>query len=137
MILSNVKNISIEGRNITQIHINGNKVWEVPVVNHTVTYNLSSCMVAGTVVSSVTHEDSFSCTLRHEERVEYYGSIRVTMGGIDITDSVCTFSNSTYAKWSINIPSVTGDITITCSWFSNIEYSSVVGKAVAGLAIVS
>ena len=77
---------------------------ELPVVNYTVTNNLTEC-TSNNSATSIQEGNSYIATITPTEGYEI-NSISITMGGTDITSSV-------YNSGNINISNVTGNIVIT------------------------
>lgn len=109
--------ISVNGGTVTKVEIDGATMWQV----YAITYNLIDCTASTNSASYVVPGASYSTRLRHSNRDQFCGYISVTMGGKNITEDVCTFDDSAYDQWNINIPSVTGDVRIHCDWFGEEE----------------
>lgn len=91
---------------------------------HNVVYNIpnSAYLIPDVVDRTVTQGSSFKCTLKDNsgktpsDTVKYNKTLKVTMGGVDITSKVVTSTGSDINKsFVINIPSVTGDVVITAN----------------------
>ena len=82
-------------------------VASVPSVTYTITLNLTNCASSNTA-NSIAEGASYNTTLSPTGTFKKLGEITVTMGGVDI--SVSAVSGST-----VSIPSVTGNIVITCA----------------------
>ena len=82
-------------------------VASVPSVTYTITLNLTNCASSNTA-TSIAENASYTTTLSPTGTFKKLGEITVTMGGVDI--SVSAVSGST-----VSIPSVTGNIVITCA----------------------
>lgn len=78
----------------------------MPSVTYTITLNLTNCASSNTA-TSIAENASYTTTLTPTGTYKKLGTITVTMGGVDI--SVSAVSGST-----VSIPSVTGNIVITC-----------------------
>lgn len=78
----------------------------MPSVTYTITLNLTNCASSNTA-TSIAENASYTTTLSPTGGYKKLGTITVTMGGTDI--SVSAVSGST-----VSIPSVTGNIVITC-----------------------
>ena len=79
----------------------------MPSVTYTITLNLTNCTSSNTA-TSIAENASYTTTLSPTGTFKKLGEITVTMGGVDI--SVSAVSGST-----VSIPSVTGNIVITCA----------------------
>ena len=79
----------------------------MPSVTYTITLNLTNCASSNTA-TSIAENASYTTTLSPTGTFKKLGEITVTMGGVDI--SVSAVSGST-----VSIPSVTGNIVITCA----------------------
>ena len=79
----------------------------MPSVTYTITLNLTNCASSNTA-TSIAENASYTTTLSPTGGYKKLGTITVTMGGVDISDSAVSGSTITIAK-------VTGDIVITCA----------------------
>ena len=79
----------------------------MPSVTYTITLNLTNVASSNTA-NSIAEGASYTTTLSPTGTFKKLGEITVTMGGVDI--SVSAVSGST-----VSIPSVTGNIVITCA----------------------
>ena len=79
----------------------------MPSVTYTITLNLTNVASSNTA-NSIAENASYTTTLSPTGTFKKLGAITVTMGGVDI--SVSAVSGST-----VSIPSVTGNIVITCA----------------------
>lgn len=82
-------------------------VASVPSVTYTITLNLTN-VVSSNTANSIAEGASYTTTLSPTGTFKKLGEITITMGGVDI--SVSAVSGST-----VSIPSVTGNIVITCA----------------------
>lgn len=78
-----------------------------PSVSYNITLNLTNC-VSSNVATSIAENASYTTTLSPTGTYKKLGTITVTMGGADISASAVSGS-------TVSIPSVTGDIAITCA----------------------
>lgn len=78
--------------------------------DYSVSYSLTGCSVSNGA-TSIGHGNSYTATVSANK---YYvlSSVKVTMGGTDVTSSV-------YSNGTINIPSVTGNVVITATANAN------------------
>ena len=79
----------------------------MPSVTYTITLNLTNCASSNTV-TSIAENASYTTTLSPTGGYKKLGTITVTMGGVDISASAVSGS-------TVSIPSVTGNIVITCA----------------------
>lgn len=114
MNFSSIKSMIIPEGNVVKLDINGVTAWTSGPEMHAITYNLINCTTTSTV-TSVEDGGSYNATFRHSSGESYDGSIKVTMGGIDITDDVTTITT----RVSISVPSVTADVVISIDWLGN------------------
>ena len=126
---ANITSSAVSGNNISISNVTGNIVITATATqissggggsfdNYIITYNLTNC------TSSNTSEDIFAGTSYSTKITPNSGytmsGIIVTMGGIDITNTVVDSNNN------INISSVTGDITITATAQSSAAISYII-----------
>ena len=78
----------------------------MPSVTYTITLNLTNCASSNTA-TSIAENASYTTTLTPTGTYKKLGTITVTMGGVDISASAVSGS-------TVSIPSVTGNIVITC-----------------------
>ena len=90
-------------------------------VYYSVTTNLTGVTLTGGA-TTVEKGDSYTATLSIPDNYEW-GTVKITMGGTDITSSV-------YSNGAITIAQVTGDIVITASASEIETYTNWVKKAV-------
>ena len=79
----------------------------MPSVTYTITLNLTNCASSNTA-TSIAENASYTTTLSPTGGYKKLGTITVTMGGVDISASAVSGS-------TVSIPSVTGNIVITCA----------------------
>lgn len=82
-------------------------VASIPSVTYTITLNLINCASSNTA-TSIAENASYITTLSPTGGYKKLGTITVTMGGVDISASAVSGS-------TVSIPSVTGNIVITCA----------------------
>ena len=122
MDFTKVKNITVDGQAATMLTINGVTVWQAETdTTYTVTYNLTDCAVQGDAPTTATAGDRFAVRLRGVNLDSFTGGIKVTMGGVDITNSAVEYDGGSYDRYNITISVVTGDIVITCDWYNDTE----------------
>ena len=100
-------NVTMNGVDITSSAVSGGMIPETSEV-YSITYDLSNSKSDNTA-SAVIFGNSYSTTIYHDIGYDIR-SITVTMGGINITSTVCTYQNGNAL---INIPNVTGNLVIT------------------------
>lgn len=105
MIFANVKSLTIPEGEVTKITVDGEILWN-SVVNYTVTRTLTKVTCSNTA-STITGGSSYTATLTASTGYSI-SSVKITMGGVDITSSAYTSSTR-----KISISKVTGDIVIT------------------------
>ena len=79
----------------------------VPSVSYNVTLNLTNA-ASSNAAASIPEGTSYTTTISPTGTFKKLGAITVTMGGVDISASAVSGS-------TVSIPSVTGDIAITCA----------------------
>ena len=79
----------------------------MPSVTYTITLNLTNVASSNTA-NSIAENASYTTTLSPTGGYKKLGTITVTMGGVDISASAVSGS-------TVSIPSVTGNIVITCA----------------------
>lgn len=76
------------------------------VKSFSIAYNMSGCSVSN-AVTDVGYGNPYTTTV-NANKYHTMSSVKVTMGGVDITNSV-------YSNGTISIPSVTGEVVITAT----------------------
>ena len=92
------------------------------VTMYSVKNNLTGCTTSNTT-TSVQKGTSYKATLSFASGYNTFSSVKVTMGGTDVTSSV-------YANGVINISSITGDIVITAVAVYASKYTNLLPTAV-------
>jgi hypothetical protein len=80
-----------------------------PITTYTITNNLTNCTnedISETIAAGMDYVGSIICDTGY-----YLSSVQVTMGGVDITEDCCIFSND--ETFEMEIEAVSGDIVIT------------------------
>ena len=106
-----ISSSAVSGRDINIAKVTSDvtitAVASVPSVTYTITLNLTNVASSNTA-TSIAENASYTTTLSPTGGYKKLGTITVTMGGVDISASAVSGS-------TVSIPSVTGNIVITCA----------------------